>query len=205
MGVHDQDLGFIYTKVDIKKEDMPDGEYYLPVDYDRLRNLLMEHPREAIELAIMNGAFDPETGKIKDEYKQDNFIDYFEWQILEMVDLADHLMLSGSIAPIFFKTLFPLLEHKPIKELTGNEWEWVDVSDFHDEPEGTTFQNRRFSEIFKTSEGASWIKGRLFSDTEGVSWFTRGADSFTPVTFPLKVQDLKHEEILEPTTDEGDE
>jgi hypothetical protein len=92
---------------------------------------------------------------------------------------------SGSSSPYAINIFKRLANFEPIAPLTGEDWEWEEVS------EGF-FQNKRFSSVFKKKEGAYWNDGKIFwewfKDENGKmikSYFT-SKDSFVYITFPFK-------------------
>jgi len=101
-----------------------------------------------------------------------------------------------------------LMDWKPIIPLTGEEYEWI----IDNEIVGNiTQQNRICSAVFRNKNDnstAHYIKGRIFSDDGGWSWFTRGDNhgarlgSSIPVKFPFKVPDRPIKVYLDPETDE---
>jgi len=46
------------------------------------------------------------------------------------------------------------------------------------------YQNNRDSEVFKDDNGAYWINGRIFRDSDGGIYMSKG--SRVPVAFPWK-------------------
>lgn len=181
---------FAYPKEDIGPGD---ERYCLAVDYDRLRHLIKEHPQEAFELAAAVGSVDMNTGRIKESYIQDNFQDYIEWGILEMIEIYSVLGLSGGTKPYFLSLLDSTLRRKPIAPLTGNDWEWIDVTDVCGS-KTELYQNRRFTNIFKDEDHAWWIDGRIFSK-DGQEWYTNERSS-VDVEFPCHVRKLKSDCIM---------
>ena len=180
---------FVYPKDDIGPDD---ERYCLAVDYDRLRHLIKEHPQAAFELAAATGYVDMNTGLIKESYVQDNVEDYVEWEILEVVELVSTFGLSGSIEPYFLSLLDSTLRRKPIASLTGNDWEWVDVTEVSSS-ETELYQNRRLSSVFKDENHAWWIDGKIFSNN-GDDWYTN-KNSNVDVEFPCQAGKLKSEYI----------
>lgn len=105
---------------------------------------------------------------------------------------------SGTTAPYTVDLFKKLAMYEPIVPLTGEDWEWQDVSDRSD---GTKwYQNKRCSHVFKDKDGAYDINGRVFWEWSEIplhegeegypgmsepykSYYT-GRDSRTPVTFP---------------------
>lgn len=184
------DFRFVKQKIEDSGDD-----FYFPVDYDRLQELLDKHQKAAFELAILCNAVDLDTGKLKEDFEQDNMQDYLEWQILEVLDLVSTFGLSGSVAPFFFNSLTPLLKHENIKPLTGADWEWINVSCYDGGAE-ELYQNRRFSSIFKRGRDgeAYWAEGKAFSKNGGESYYTN-VDSQVPITFPCVTRKLETEYI----------
>ena len=181
---------FVYPKENITPED---ERYVFDVDYDRLRHLIKEHPREAFELACATGRVDMNTGLFKESCPQDNMQDYIEWAILEIVELLSTLGISGTTYSYFVSLLESIIKRTPIAPLTGNDWEWVDVTDVVGAPQ-KLYQNRRFTGIFKTDDlPAWWIDGKMFS-RDGDEWYTNG-DSAVGIEFPCSARDLKTERI----------
>lgn len=95
---------------------------------------------------------------------------------------------SGSSAPYAVNLFQKLAMFEPIVPLTGEDWEWTEVSD-------GVFQNKRCSHVFKQSNrfnGQAYdINGIVFYDwytseetgEKHKSYFTCG-DSFVPIKFP---------------------
>jgi len=122
-------------------------------------------------------------GKFKDEMQE--AICSGVLKLLEVFSEEGH---SGSSAPYAIKLFTKLASFEPIVPLTGEDWEWSEVS------EGV-FQNKRCSHVFKQADrfdGQAYdINGRIFwewyTDEETgekhKSHFT-SSDSFVPITFP---------------------
>lgn len=94
---------------------------------------------------------------------------------------------SGSSAPYAVDLFSKLALFKPIAPLTGENWEWMEVSDGDS---GTLYQNIRCSHVFKDDNGAWDIDGKVFwewyTDEDGEkhkSYFT-DRESKVPVVFP---------------------
>lgn len=95
---------------------------------------------------------------------------------------------SGSTAPYTINLFSKLAKFDPIVPLTGEDWEWVEVS------EGM-YQNKRCSAVFKQPDRfdgqAYYIDGNVFWDwnkseedgTMSKSYYT-GRDSFVTIEFP---------------------
>jgi hypothetical protein len=104
--------------------------------------------------------------------------DDFDKHVLDMIEIFANHGHSGFSAGYTISLLNSLLQFKPLKPLTGFEDEWIDLQD-------GTFQNRRYSAVFKNSLGeARWIEGRVFTDDDGKSWYTN-QDSVVTVEFPF--------------------
>lgn len=101
-------------------------------------------------------------------------------EIVEVFAAQDHSGFSASYA---IDVLEKLLRFKPLVPLTGEDWEWVDVSEYSGV---TTFQNKRCSAVFKQADRFDgkpyYLDGKVFVDKEGCS-FTN-SDSMVPVEFP---------------------
>ena len=82
---------------------------------------------------------------------------------------------SGSSAPYTVGLFAKLALFKPIGPLTGDDSEWMEVSD-------GTFQNRRCSHVFKENGEAYDIDGKVFEEPDGCRYTNRR--SRVPVTFP---------------------
>ena len=82
---------------------------------------------------------------------------------------------SGTSAPYTIDLFSKLASFKPLCPLTGEDSEWVEVS------EGT-FQNIRASHVFKENGEAYDINGKVFEESGGARFTS--SDSRTPVTFP---------------------
>jgi hypothetical protein len=112
--------------------------------------------------------------------------------ILHMVkEFADegHSGFSGSYA---IQILEKLLKFEPVTPLTGEDWEWHEISrELTGSNNGTLYQNARCGRVFKDDDGAYDIEGKVFWD-----WFTdentgekyksyyTGKESRVPVIFP---------------------
>lgn len=127
-----------------------------------------------------------ENGKFKDEMQE--MICNHVLKLLEVFSDEGH---SGSSAPYAINLFSTLAKFEPIAPLTGEDWEWNDVSEFGGRDGGPLYQNKRCSHVFKDNTGAYDIDGIVFwewyTDPEtgekSKSYFTsRG--SRVPVTFP---------------------
>lgn len=151
-------------------------------------NNLEKHAREEFRAA----GWADENGDIKDEMQAlicANVLD-----LLNLFAKQGHSGTSGSYALSMFTKL---VDFKPIAPITGEDWEWNDVG--RDGDNGTLYQNKRCSSVFKDDTGAWDIDGKVFwewsrrpldEDEEGYpgfktykSYYTNKG-CFTPVTFP---------------------
>jgi hypothetical protein len=126
-----------------------------------------------------------ENNRFKDEMQE--AICSHVLKLLEVFAEEGH---SGSSAPYALNVFDTLARFKPIAPLTGEDWEWVDVSEYR-VTDGPVFQNKRCSHVFKDRNGAYDIKGIVWYD-----WYTdeetgeKRKSHFTnyksrvPVTFP---------------------
>ena len=95
---------------------------------------------------------------------------------------------SGSSASYAIHLLEKLLKFEPITPLTGEDWEWVEVSNQSGrKPIG---QNVRCGRVFKDENGAYDIEGRVFwkwrtlENGEKYKSFYTSRDSHVYITFP---------------------
>lgn len=111
--------------------------------------------------------------------------------------ICDHVMAllnvfadeghSGSSAPYAIDLFSKLASWKPIAPLTGEDWEWNDVSEYSG---SVTYQNNRCGNVFKDNDGAYDIDGKVFwewardEDGEPFKLYYTCRESRVPVTFP---------------------
>ncbi len=120
--------------------------------------------------------------------------------ILHMIEEFAKEGHSGFSASYAIQCLEKLLRFEPLSPLTGEDWEWVDVSEMSSRP---LWQNARCSHVFKDADGAYNSRGKVFwewyTDTEtgekNKSHFT-SKDSRVPVTFPY-VPTTVYEEAID--------
>lgn len=123
-----------------------------------------------------------ENGKFKDEMQQ--AICEHVLKLLEVFSEEGH---TNNSAPYAVKLFEKLALFKPIAPLTGEDWEWNDVSSW-----GTDikFQNKRCSHVFKEADGRAYdseglVFYSLFTDKNGAeykSYFLNGKSN-TEITF----------------------
>lgn len=124
----------------------------------------------------------------KDELKRIGMIDSGEdvndWAAMAIMDLIelfasqDH---TGFTAPYVINVFRRLAMFKPLSPLTGEDDEWNELGD-------GSFQNKRYSAVFKDKDGTAYnINGKAFTD-DGEDWYLC-KDSKVNVTFPYVVPD----------------
>lgn len=124
-----------------------------------------------------------DDSKFKDEMQQ-----AICEHVIKLIDVFAKEGHSGSSAPYAINMFKKLAMFEPLVPLTGEDWEWNEVSD-------GVFQNKRCSRVFKQADrfnGQAYdIDGIVFyewhTDPESgeryKSHFTC-SDSFVPITFP---------------------
>lgn len=95
--------------------------------------------------------------------------------LLQMVLVFSSQGHSGFSAGYAIAALTKLLNFEPLGPLTGEDSEWVEVS------EGT-WQNNRCSHVFKDATGAYDIHGRIFREPNGSCYIS--GDSRVYIEFP---------------------
>lgn len=124
-----------------------------------------------------------------------NYIDEMQEAIcnhvLELIKVFSDEGHSGSTAPYTIDLFKKLAMFEPIVPLTGEDWEWTEIArEMSGSNNGTVYQNKRCSRVFKDDDGAYDIDGKVFYD-----WYTNengkrfksyytSRDSRVPVTFP---------------------
>lgn len=155
---------------------------------DKLHALRVKFPKAALELDLVSGRINPETGLVNPDYEADEMQDLMEYYALEVLDVIDNQGHSGFSYGYLMSLLIPLLNDLPITPLTGNEWEWGTMVDKD--------QNKRCSRVFRDeNRNAHNIDGRVFSDDGGKTWFG-SRDSWKDISFPCMSEDLKPECII---------
>ena len=112
--------------------------------------------------------------------------------VLALLDVFADEGHSGTTAPYAINLFSKLAKFDPIVPLTGEDWEWNEVSDGY---KGKMYQNKRCSAVFKSADRHDgqpyYLDGKVFwewykSDEDGKmskSYFT-GGDSQVPIVFP---------------------
>ena len=72
--------------------------------------------------------------------------------VVKLLDVFAEEGHSGSSAPYAINLFKNLAAFEPIVPLTGKDNEWVDISEYQSEPEGSRFQNIRNSAVFKNGK-----------------------------------------------------
>jgi hypothetical protein len=98
-------------------------------------------------------------------------------EVLELLRVFYNQGHSGCSASFVTEQFYKLAKFQPLRPLTGEDSEWIDVTPDH-------FQNNRCSGVFKNKKTgiAYFLDGRVFKDKTGAS-YTCSA-SKTPITFP---------------------
>lgn len=128
--------------------------------------------------------FIDENGKYCDEMQE--AICNHVLKLLEVFGEEGH---SGSSAPYAINMFSTLAKFEPIVPLTGEEWEWADISEY--DGGHIWFQNKRCSRVFKDAEGRAYDTERYvfwewYTDSEGVKHKTHYTcrDSHEYIEFP---------------------
>lgn len=141
---------------------------------------LVEHAKA--ELALLRG---------KDR-EPDETQDIMDSHLLKMVEVFADEGHSGFSAGYAMQCLERLLRFLPLTSLTGDDDEWVEV--YTDDDGIPVYQNKRCSEIFRKNGKAHTIRGKVFSDDGGETWWT-SKDSHVDIDFPYAVP-LKPEYVV---------
>jgi hypothetical protein len=130
--------------------------------------------------------------------------------VLALLDVFSDEGHSGSSAPYTIGVFSKLAKFEPIAPLTGEDWEWNEISD--DRTNGVTvYQNKRMGSVFKQSDRfngkAYWLDGKVFWEWvsfddmyDGApfkSYYT-GKDSLVAIEFPW-VKPESSEYVFVPT------
>jgi hypothetical protein len=99
--------------------------------------------------------------------------------ILKMVEVFSGEGHSGYSAHVAADILFKLFNYLPLSPLTGEDSEWMDVSE-HTSP--GMFQNVRSPRVFKGDNGAFDVNGKVFVEPSGNSY--TNSDSCVAIEFP---------------------
>lgn len=120
--------------------------------------------------------------------------------VLEVLQTLVNQNHSGMSASIVIKLVDRLWAWKPLTPLTGEDDEWTDELDL----DGITWQNKRYSAVFKNKEtGEAYDScGRIFAEPDGATFTCR--ESRVPVEFPYMPPDKYPVYRLKYPTDEVD-
>ena len=122
--------------------------------------------------------------------------------VLKLLEVFSDEGHSGSTAPYTINLFKKLAMFDPIVPLTGEDWEWTDVSDTFGGRGHKLYQNKRCSHVFKDETGAYDINGKVFyewyTDENGEKFKSHytSRDSRVPVTFPY-IPTTVYEEYIE--------
>jgi hypothetical protein len=142
------------------------------------------------------GWFD-DNGNFKDDMQES--ICRHVLDLLKVFDEAGH---SGTSAPYAISMFSKLAKFDPIAPLTGEDWEWTDVSEISGVP---LYQNKRMGSVFKSGKDgqAYWIDGRVFWEWDRDEYgemnkvhFT-SKDSRVYIEFPFTLRDPEY--VFSPT------
>ncbi len=116
------------------------------------------------ELAILRSTLKGEDDKL--------VIEDFIPQIKTIINKFSKQGHSGGSAPYYIhaiaETIRKTLEFKPLSEITGDESEWNDISEY--DAKGT-YQNNRCSGIFKYADGkCSYVDGLVKRTQDGATY-----------------------------------
>lgn len=137
-----------------------------------------------------------------------NYIDEMQEAIcnhvLELIKVFSDEGHSGSTAPYTIDLFKKLAMFEPIVPLTGEDWEWTEIArEMSGSNNGTVYQNKRCSRVFKDDDGAYDIDGKVF-----YNWYTNengkrfksyytSRDSRVPVSFPYTPTTVYEEAVEE--------
>ena len=126
-----------------------------------------------------------DNGKFKDDMQE--MICKHVLKLLKVFSGEGH---SGTSAPYAISLFEKLAKFEPVAPLTGEDWEWTDISEYGPGHNGILYQNKRCGHVFKDKDGPYDIDGIVFYenivDESGItfkSYFTN-RESRVPVTFP---------------------
>lgn len=112
----------------------------------RLRNpknsMLYKHAKYELDLILnsLKHSNDPNDYKMQKELNNN---------LLKMVEEFCKYGHSGGSAKYQLDNFVRLMNYKPLFPLTGNNDEWVEITDFYGNHEEKVYQNKRYSSLFK--------------------------------------------------------
>jgi hypothetical protein len=123
--------------------------------------------------------------------------------VLKLLKVFEGEGHSGSSAPYAINLFKKLAMFEPVAPLTGEDWEWADVSEYGVHTDGPLYQNKRCSHVFKDRNGAYDINGIVWydwhPDKETGTWhknYFTNYKSRVAVTFPYTPK-TEHKEWVE--------
>lgn len=132
----------------------------------------------------------------KIEHDEEGFQDLLDKDVLELLETFCNQGHSNSTAPYVIAMFSRLAMYKPLTALTGEDDEWRECS-------GGKYQNKRYGAVFKDADGRAYnIKGKVFSDDNGETWWTN-KDSKIYIDFPYVVPDEPERVIIIPVEKGG--
>ena len=153
-----------------------------------LEELREKFPSAALELDLVSGRVNPETGEKIEDFKSDEMQDWIEKCVLDILDLIANQGHSGFSHGYLLSLLIPLLKGKPATPLTGNDWEG--------DNEYGLIQNKRCFSVFKEKKSKEYFtEGYAFSDDGGKTYWTN-RESRKAVTFPCNNKQLETEYVI---------
>ena len=153
-----------------------------------LEELREKFPNATLELDLVSGRVNPESGEKVKGFESDDMQDWIEKCVLDILDLIANQGHSGFSHDYLLSLLVPLLKGKPITPLTGNDWEW--------DNEYGLIQNKRCFSVFKDPDGSAYsTEGYAFSDDGGKTYWT-SRESWKTVTFPCNNKQLETEYVI---------
>lgn len=115
--------------------------------------------------------------------------------VLDIIEVFSNQKHSGSSAPYIISLLKRLLSYKPVTPLTGEDDEWIDVSEYFENKK--VWQNKRYLSVFKDENNNATCQDAIyFSNDEGHTFYTC-RESTIPITFPYTVPDANEIVILD--------
>lgn len=133
---------------------------------------MIEKAKYELDLILKQCEGDEEAVKMQEAINKD---------ILDLVEMFANQGHSGFTAGYVINALMPLLKQSFLTPLTGEDDEWIEVTD-------GVFQNKREGRIFKQFDRFDgqpyYLDGKAFSDDGGITYYTN-SDSFVVVEFPL--------------------
>ena len=111
--------------------------------------------------------------------------------VIELLDVFHGEGHSGTSAPYAIDLFKKLAMFEPVAPLTGEDWEWHDVSSYSNPDNDPVYQNKRCNHVFKDSNGAYDINGIIFYEWHSIpeigkrykSHYTC-KESKVPISFP---------------------